>query len=160
MQQNASPDYPVLDGFLLDTKVRCNLKFRSIALTEWDRIRRAGSYKYKVWVCPSSNEIVIPAQDSYEKELKAVPGSAIWGFSFVFGTNPGPFSFNIRDACTDVWGWSEVVRGDRFNTPTQHPFGKLLVVSAPGLITVEIASLQATDASGVQLLLHGGEPVC
>ena len=160
MNVNSLPDYPVIDGFLLSTKLRCNLTFKSLALQQWEALRRAGSFKTKSWQIPESSEIVIPAHDSYEKEIKAVPGSAIWGFSFTPGSNDGPFSINFRDACTDVDGFSQVCRTDKYTPTTQQPLSRLMVCSAPGLIYVEICSQQASDASGVQLVLWGGEPVC
>jgi hypothetical protein len=162
------PGYPVLDGFLLDTSLKCDLGFRSLALVEWDRLRRAGSFRSKFWCIPEDSRIVIPAFDSYEKEVPCVPGSAIWGFTFVSPSGSGPFSIQIRDVCTDVAIASEVIRTDQFNAGTngqpqsvyQQPFSKLLVVAHQGLISVEICSLQATIQNNVQLVLYGGEPVC
>jgi hypothetical protein len=162
------PNYPLIDGFLLDTSLKCDLTFRSLALTEWERLRRAGAFRSKIWTIPDDSNIGIPAFDSYEKEISCVPGSAIWGFVFVSPSGSGPFSIQIRDACTDVAIASEVIRADKFNAGTngtpqsvyQQPFSRLLVVAHQGLLSVEICSLQSTNQLGVQLALFGGEPVC
>ena len=163
------PDYPMIDGFLLNTTVKCTPNFRQMALEQWDALRRTGSYRSKDWTTPENSLIAIPAWNSYEYQQKAVPGSAIWGFTWVQGGgNAGPFSFQVRDACTGVAIASEAIRADRFNgtggsgqpAPFQQPFARLIVVAAQGLITVEICSQQTTDATQIQLVLHGGEPVC
>ena len=109
----------------------------------------------------------IPAWNSYEYQIRCVPGAAIWGFIWTQGANAGPFSFQIRDACSSVAVASEWIRTDAFtqagplgSAPFQQPFSKLIVVGTPGLVTIEICSQQTTDATGVQLVLCGGEPVC
>ena len=168
------PDYPVIDGFILDTSTKCDLAFRSLALAEWDTLRRSGAFRSKMWTIPDDSQIAIPAFDSYEKEVYCVPGSAIWGFIFVMPQPTeeqpivGPFSIQIRDVCTDVALASEVIRTDNFNAGTngffssvyQQPFSRLLIVAHQGLLAVEICSQQATPQAGVQLVLCGGEPVC
>jgi len=166
---NITPEsYPMADGFLLNTKMKCSLQFRSMALQQWDSLRRTGSYRAKYWTVPeNSGQTVIPARNSYEYQIKCVPGAAIWGFIWTQNANAGPFAFQVRDACTGVPVGSEWVRTDNFNVagtlgpvPFQQPFSRLIVVATPGLMTVEICSQQATDADGVQLVLCGGEPVC
>jgi hypothetical protein len=159
----------MIDGFLLNTTMKCTPNFRQMALEQWDALRRTGSYRSKDWTTPENSLIAIPAWNSYEYQQKAVPGSAIWGFTWVQGGgNAGPFSFQVRDACTGVAIASEAIRADRFNgtggsgqpAPFQQPFARLIVVAAQGLITIEICSQQTTDATQIQLVLHGGEPVC
>ena len=159
----------MIDGFLLNTTMKCTPNFRQMALEQWDALRRTGSYRSKDWTTPENSLIAIPAWNSYEYQQKAVPGSAIWGFTWVQGGgNAGPFSFQVRDACTGVAIASEAIRADRFNgtggsgqpAPFQQPFARLIVVAAQGLITIEIYSQQTTDATQIQLVLHGGEPVC
>jgi len=162
------PDYPVLDGFLLNTTMRCTPNLRRMVLAEWDALRRTGSYRSKDWPVPENSLIAIPAWNSYEWQIKAVPGSAIWGFSWTQPSETGPFSFNLRDACTGVSVANEWIRTDRFGLtggsgqppPFQQPFARLIVVAAQGLLTVEICSQQTTNQTQVQLILHGGEPVC
>jgi hypothetical protein len=167
MNVNAFPDYPVIDGFLLNTKLRCNLTMYALATREWETLRRSGAYKSKTWCIPEDSTIVIPARDTFESQVKCVPGSAIWAFIFTAPRDTGPFSVNVRDSCTDQYLISEAVRCNGFQhtfgaSPRyrQQPLSRLLVVSAPGLVHVEISSQQATDQTQVQLILCGGEPVC
>lgn len=163
-----NPAYPVSDGFLLNTHLRCNLRFRSMVLAEFEALRRAGSYRSKYWVVPRDSNIAIPARNSFEYQENVVPGSALWGFLWTQSGNAGPFSFQVREACTKVPLFSEVVRADNFSAsisgdepaPVAYPFGRLLIVPTPGLISIEICSQQTTDATGVQLVLCGGEPMC
>lgn len=166
---NITPaSYPIPDGFLLNTRMKCSLQFRSMALAQWERLRRTGSYRTKYWTVPENSGVTpIPARNSYEYQIKCVPGAAIWGFIWTQGGNAGPFAFNVRDACTGVAVANEWIRTDNFNNtgtlgppPFQQPFSRLIVVATPGLVTVEICSQQATDATGVQVVLCGGEPVC
>jgi hypothetical protein len=158
---NVTPDsYPIISGFTLDTSLYCNLEFKPLAIAEYDALLRSGAYRSKAWVVPPDpNSDVVPAFGSFVYEIDCVPGSAIWAFSFNRTTNPGPFSFNVRDACTGVPLMSEEIRTDQFVNSDQQFLPKLLVVATPGLIAVEICSLQGTDATGVQLVLHGAEPV-
>jgi len=169
------PDYPVIDGFLLDTSMRASPNFRYMALEQWEELRRTGSYRTKYWTVPENSNIAIPAWNSYEYQIKCIPGSAIWGFIWTQGIpgsgplfQPGPFSVQVRDACTGVAVGSEWIRTDNWAfqggagnpAPFQQPFSRLIVVAAQGLVTVEICSQQTTPATGVQLVLCGGEPVC
>jgi hypothetical protein len=162
------PDYPIVDGFLLDTTMKCTPNFRKMALEQWDALRRTGSYRSKDWTVPENSLTPIPARNSYEYQIKCVPGSAIWGFTWVQPSESGPFSFNVRDACTGVSVANEWIRCDSFRflggsgnpAPFQQPFSRLIVIAAQGLVTVEICSLQPTDQTQVQIVLHGGEPVC
>ena len=162
------PDYPVIDGFLLNTQMKCTPNFRQMALEEWEALRRTGSYRTKYWTIPENSNSAIPAWNSYEYQIICVPGSAIWGFIWTQSTNAGPFSIQVRDACTGVAIANEWMRTDNYNSPGgsgnpspfQQPFSRLIVVAAQGLLTVEICSQQATDATQVQLVLCGGEPMC
>lgn len=162
------PDYPVIDGFLANTTMKCTPNFRQMARAEWDTLVRTGSYRSKQWPVPENSNIAIPAWNSYEFQIKCVPGSALWGFIWTQGANAGPFSIQVRDACTGVSAFSEPVRCDKFSAaggsgqpaPFQQPFSRIIVLGTPGLVTVEICSQQTTDATQVQLVLCGGEPMC
>lgn len=158
---NVTPDsYPIISGFTLDTSLYCDLEFKPLAIAEYDALLRSGAYRSKAWVVPPDpNTDAIKAFGSFVYEVDCVPGAAIWGFSFVDSANAGPFSFQVRDACTGVPLMSEEIRTDSFVDSDQQLLPKLLVVATPGLVAVEICSLQATDATGVQLILYGAEPV-
>jgi len=158
---NVTPDdYPIISGFILNTQLYCDLEFWPMAIAEYDALLRAGSYRSKAWTIPlDSAADPIPAFGSFKYEIYCVPGSAIWGFGFVDGSNAGPFSFNVRDACSGVSLMSEEIRADQYLDVDQQFLPKLLIIATPGLLAVDICSQQTTDASGVQLVLYGAEPV-
>lgn len=167
---NADPRYPIIDGFLYDVTLRCDLKFRSLAVEQCECLRRSGSYRSRMWPVPpdSSSQLLIPAFGSYEYQIQMVPGSAIWGFIWVPLSDDltGPFSITARDACTDVYLFSEVIRTDQYNDtngdvppPYQQTLPRLLVIAGVGLVTVEICSQQSANANSIQVIFCGGEPV-
>jgi hypothetical protein len=161
--------YPVIDGFMYASKQRCNLTFRSVALQEYDLLRRAGAYRQKTWLVPQDSTILIPAYDSYEKQLWMPPGSVIWGYSFVGLTGlqtdsdePGTQSWQVRDGCDDVPLFSEVVtqmfQFDKLHPVQQVQLTKLLIIGPPGTLNVVICNTFAVPKMG-QLVLYGGEPI-
>lgn len=170
MNLNADPNYPIIDGFMLSTNLRCNLRFNALALQRYEAIRRAGGYRSKCWLSPHNSQQAIPGNDSFEESLPVVPGSVIWGYNFVNSivqgvTNTGPFSFQVSDSCSDVPFFSEVIRTDKFHLSDgilsrhgQQLFSRPLVVGESGLLNVIICSMQPADALGVQVMLVGGEP--
>lgn len=161
--------YPVVDGFLLDTLERCNMKFEALAIEQFHDLRRSAAFRPQAWCVPTDVvSFEVPAFGSYEYQVYIKPGSAIWGYTFTgdsdAGGNGGIDSFQIRETCTDVPLCSEFL--------TKRPeganfFGKiwskqqyltsLLVVPAPGLLHVELATTCATPRQ-IQLILWGGEP--
>jgi len=150
-------NYPVIDGFLLSTSLRANLTFFSLAVREYEALRRSGNLRCRAWTVPNDPAtIAIPAVDAYEFQIYAEPGSAIWGYSFVAPT--GQFSFQVTDSCTDVPLLSEPVFSTGQNQE-QQLLSKLLVISKPGLLNVQIMSLVTSNTLGIQLILWGGEPV-
>jgi hypothetical protein len=172
MNRNTDPNYPVADGFLRNVQLRCNLEFRALAMQRFEAMRRSGAFRTKAWCVPESNSIAIPADDAYEYGFPVVPGSVIWGFTFVNNNpdaNPGPFSFTVIESCTDQPLFSEVIRSDNFQgTATeddaalnqiQQLLTRPIVIPEPGQLTAQICSQQSTAASGIQLVLWGGEPV-
>jgi hypothetical protein len=156
MAGSALDDYPVVDGFLLRTGLRCNLTFLSLAIREYEALRRSANLRSRSWCIPHdpANQS-IPALDSFEFQEFALPGSAIWGWTFVAPV--GQFSWQLHDTCTDVPLFSEPVISNGKNNQQLLP--KLLVVSKGGLLNVQICSLASADTFGVQLVLWGGEPV-
>lgn len=165
--------YPITDGFTFSTKLRCNLAFRNLATQEYEIFRRAGAFRSKQWLVPQDSTILIPAFDSYERQLWMPAGSVIWGYSFVGSTGQqgeitatATQSFEVRDACDDVALFSEIATRQfalnntfpNTNPVPQQYLAKPLLVGPPGLINVVIASTYPTAQVG-QLVLYGGEPV-
>jgi hypothetical protein len=150
-------DYPVIDGFLLKTQLRCNLTFLSLAVREYEALRRSGNLRCRAWTIPNdpANQS-IPARDALEYQVFMLPGSAIWGYTFLGAK--GQFSFQATDSCTDVSLFSETIASSGSNR--QQLLSKLAVVAEPGIMNVQICSLAASDTFGVQVILWGGEPLC
>lgn len=147
--------YPPLDGFLYRSTLKCDMNFLSIALQEFEALRRTRGYANRILTIPEdAGHVVIPNRNVFRYAQRVVPGSAFWAYSFI--GSAGQFSVNLRDNCSDETLFSEVLLA----TPTanQCPLSKLLVIGAPGLINVEICSLVGEDTPGVQFLLWGGEP--
>ena len=163
--------YPVIDGFTFSTLERCNLRFRNLAIHEFEAIRRAGALRNKMWLTPQDSTILIPARDSYERQIWMPPGSVIWGYTFIgnsgeqTGEEPddtGTQSWEIRDGCDDVPLWSEVVTQQFYavgnRVPIQNYLTKPLLIGPPGLINVVICNTYPSAQVG-QLIMFGGEPV-
>lgn len=163
--------YPVRDGFTLSTKNRCNLRFRNLAIQEYENMRRAGAYRTKMWLTPQDSTILIPPFDSYERQIWMPAGSIIWGFTFVgnsgeqTGEDPsetGTQSWELRDGCDDVPLYSEAVTQQLYQVGAvpvaQQYLTKPLLIGPPGLVNVVISNTYPTAQIG-QLILYGGEPV-
>ena len=166
--------YPVMDGFIYNTKLRHNLTFMALVLREkFNELRRSGAYRTRWLTIPEDpSQIKIPAFDAYEYQAHVVPGSVYWGWIFVgppesrdVPGGPAKFSVQVTDGCTDVPLWSEVVSMKNSagvilpGQGKQNLMSKLLVVGQPGILNVQITSLLSTDASNTQLILCGAEPV-
>ncbi|MBF6570546.1 MAG: hypothetical protein IVW54_16890 [Candidatus Binataceae bacterium] len=165
--------YPILDGWMLRRNNRCDYTFQSLALAQYESLRRASALRQKQWAIPSDvNAIPIPAFDCYEYQLDVGVGAVIWGYSWVGPTDTSsdvsPFatmSWQIRDACDDQAFFSEPMTRE-FNlsgTIGQTAFAPQLllarpwVVGKPGLLNIVITSMFPTPKQG-QLILYGGVP--
>jgi hypothetical protein len=165
--------YPILDGWMLRRDNRCDLRFQSLAIAQYEALRRASGLRQKQWLVPT--DVVstpIPAFDSYEYQLDVGVGAVIWGWSWVGPTEQisdfGSFetmAWQIRDACDDQAFFSEPFTRE-FNLsglagqvpyPTQNLLARPWVVGKPGLLNVVISSMYATPQKG-QLILYGGVP--
>ena len=154
--------YPITDGWLLDTELKCDLTYLSLVLDEYEAMRRAGSFRTKQWAVPEdSSQPVVPAYDSYEYQIACRPGSVVWGYLFTINPNAtGTYSLQIRESCTGVPLASEVVSASapgRENTQ-QYLFSKPLVIAGNGRLTVEICNQGSDFINQIQVILCGGEP--
>lgn len=179
--QSALETYPVIDGFVYSTNLRCDLQFKPAALREYERLRRSQTFRQKQWLIPRGPEgttgvegiVAVPAFDSFEMQVSVGTGSVIWGYSFVGITegehtpetlNPGTQSFEVRDACDDIALFSEIITRryavqnpvPSLNPVPQQYLSKLLVVGPPGLLNVVLANTYNTPQLA-QLVLYGGE---
>ena len=147
--------YPVDDGFLFNTQLKCDLRFLPMALHQYEALRRSKAYGQRIVTIPEDpGNTSIPGFNEFSYAQRCVPGSAFWAYSFI--AQAGLYSVNIRDSCSDETLFSEVLLSPGNNN--QIPLSKLLIVGAPGLINVQICSLNPNTVTGVQFLLWGGEP--
>jgi len=160
-------NYPVIDGFTLRRDYRCNYTFLSLAVDQYERLRRAQNFKQKQWVFPRDPFAdPVPAFGSSEKALRVGIGSVIWGYGLSGIVQPGQISgFQIRDTCTDEPLFSEPMTQQfsfwpgnvtGFNGPIGLP--RLLVIGKPGIITIELMNIGSAPAPQ-QIVLYGGQPV-
>ena len=157
--------YPLIDGFLYNTRLRPNMTMLAMSLDRYEPLRRAGAYRVRCFTIPNNTQVTqVPARDAYEYQKECIPGTVIWGWTFVAGT-PGNYSIIVTDGCTDVALQSEVLsmknsQGQKINPGQgkQNLLPDLLVIGEPGLLNVQICNLSGA-ATGVQLILWGAMPV-
>lgn len=161
-------EYPILDGFLFQRDRRCDLTFGSLAIEQYEALRRSGAFRQKQWCIPGdvlSTEI--PARDSYEYQLDVGIGAAIYAYTFVGNTDqqimPGfaTQAFQVRDACDDQALFQEPITRQFVNplldVAPQQLLSRLFTVGPPGLLNITIASMYDSDQRA-QLILYGGTP--
>ena len=155
MSEQVLDYYPVLDGFLYSNQLKCDMRFQSMVLQEYEALRRSRAYAQRIITVPEdAGHTAIPNRNVFRYGQRVVPGSAFWAYSFIAAK--GLFSVNMRDNCSDEALFSEVLQSTGIGN--QIPLPKLLVIGAPGLINVEICSLTGENVPRVQFLLWGGEP--
>lgn len=164
----------IIDGFLYLRRLRCNFTHLSLAVQQFEALRRSGAYKQRMWCIPEDpSTTIIPASSSYEIQVYVEPGAVIWGYIFN-GQNESDlidgYSYQVRDSCNDVALFSEFAtnqfstfNGDRTFGGGQTLLSKLYTVGAPGLLTVEIANgyplgNDPATTGPAQLILFGGVP--
>jgi hypothetical protein len=148
----------IIDGFLFNTRLKCNLQFLPMALDQYEPLRRAGAFKTWILTVPEDPQSSpIPAFDAFEYQTRCKPGSTYWAYSLIGAA--GSFSVQITDSCTDVPLFSEVILSTGDSNAVQCPLPRLLIVPEPGLLNVQICNLTSENVTGVQFILWGGQPV-
>lgn len=165
-----------VDGYMLSD-------FRVINPWDWQAqvlqqatsidIRKANLIQDKLYAFPDDQTIVIQAYQTYQRQVKVVPGSILWGIRYTEydGTwnsvNPVTGLIQVTDTCTGRKLFSEFTFGKGFGmfrsgTPAIVPIVPSLLPSPhffadPGSMSVEIANSSASDLR-CQLVLHLVEP--
>jgi hypothetical protein len=71
----------VLDGFSLNLNIRyLPYHYTAAALSQSEVLRRANLYRARWVVMPDDLNTPIPAYDTFEGQIKVVPGAYLWGF--------------------------------------------------------------------------------
>lgn len=160
-----SEAYPVIDGFLYNTLLGPRRTNIAMVLSEYEALRNSGAYKTRWLTIPENPAVItIPADNEYTYQCFVTPGAAYWGWIFTAPATPELYSINLTDHATKAPLWYQHVsmstQPGKLNPGQgkQRLFQKLLVIGQPGIIDVSICSLNGSNATGVQLILCGGEP--
>lgn len=166
----------VLDGFSLNLNIRyLPYHYTAACLSQSEVLRRANLYRARWVVMPDDLNTPIPAYDTFEGQIKVVPGAYLWGFQvnqFEAGTfilvNPTDTIIQVTDACTGVPLFSDYASGAGFTNFSAaaadahggiapHLLTQPRLIMEPGLLNVEIAN-RAVTTLRCQLLLFFAEP--
>lgn len=166
----------VLDGFSLNLNIRyLPYHYYAACLTQSEVLRRANLYRARWIVLPDDFNTPIPAYDTFEGQVKVVPGAYLWGFQLnqfnaAFALVAAADAIiQVTDACTGIPLFSDYAGGSGFSTfsaapgtdahggVAPHLLTQPRLIMEPGLLNVEIAN-RAVTALRCQLLLCFSEP--
>lgn len=168
----------IIDGFTLNPSIRYRPGwFYGMALGQLDIIRRANTYRPKIYVLPDEYNQPIPAYETREFQVRVTPNSYVWGLLANQFTPSGvpkysktqpTYCVKITDSCTGIGFFEDFVGalafsgeqatlGDYRNMMLPHLLTQPRLIMAPGLLAVEIANPDATDLT-CQLLIFTAEP--
>lgn len=175
MQVTGPVEGPIIDGFTFNSKPVHYLSYYHNALTGLEPLRRANAMRLRMHGIPDPQFVPIPPYESVEKQIRVLPGSYLWGWSFYCeqnGTNQTPInSIRIVDSCTELPILDRPALNTLFSNvvvsgQTQENYGQntgviLLsrpyIVGAPGLLNVEVTNGAAFSCT-CQLVLMFAEP--
>jgi hypothetical protein len=166
----------VLDGFSLNLNIRyLPYHYPAACLTQSEVLRRANLYRARWIVMPDDANTPIAAYDTFEGQVKVVPGAYLWGFqlnqfdaalALVAATDS---IIQVTDACTGVPLFSDYSSGSGFSNFSAavgvdahggiapHLLTQPRLIMEPGLLNIEIAN-RAVTTLRCQLLLCFAEP--
>ena len=173
----------IIDGWALNTTIRY-LPYRSVPmlLGQMEPFRRAHNYREQIWAIPEDLLIPIPARGQLNRQIRVTPNSILWGATFYAFSGPGGedepgflpisptgLSLQMTDDATGLQFGSEFINAyslypgitvpspqdGQSVTPVLLTQPRMFI--APGLISVEIANINAVPAY-CQLCLYCSEP--
>lgn len=166
----------VLDGFSLNLNIRyLPYHYTAACLSQSEVLRRANLYRARWVAMPDDLNTPIPAYDTFEGQIKVVPGAYLWGFqcnqfNAAFALVAAADAIvQVTDACTGIPLFSDYAAGSGFSNFSAaagtdarggiapHLLTQPRLIMEPGLLNVEIAN-RATTALRCQLLLFFAEP--
>lgn len=176
MQMNPPPS-PILDGFTFNTRIVHYHSYYQNALSGLETIRRANGMRCRMHGVPDAQFSPIPPYESVEEQIRVLPGSYLWGWSFYTEQETPPNtmspvnSIRIVDSCTELpildrpalctLFANTTVAGQTQFTNGQNTGVILLprpyLVAAPGLLNVEVTNASSFSCT-CQLLLMFAEP--
>jgi hypothetical protein len=176
MQMNPPPS-PILDGFTFNSRIICYQSYFHNALSGLEPIRRANAMRLRMHGVPEAQFSPISPYESVEDQIRVLPGSYLWGWSFFTAQAQPPNStvpinsIRIVDSCTELPIVDRPVLCTMFSNvtvtgQTQLNLGQntgviLLprpyLIASPGGLNVEVTNASAFPAT-CQLLLMIAEP--
>ncbi len=155
-----------VDGFLLNCRLKwLPERYAPNALGQLDFLRHSTDYRARWYGVPQDPSQVIGAGRTLLYQVRVVPGSWLWGWSFAsIGIGEDQFYVQIGDKCTNKTFFSSPVTGNalRSTDTTANIFPVLFaqpyLVRAPGLLDVQITNRDVAVDRIAQLLIHAAEP--
>ena len=168
----------LMDGFTLNPSIRYRPNwYFPMALGQLDILRRANTYRPKIYSLPDDFNTPIPTRETREFQIRLTPGSYVWALlanqfnpsaQIPYAKVQPTFCMKITDSCTGIGFWEDFVKaaafsgeqatqGDYRNMMLPHLLTQPRLIMEPGLLTVEIANPDATDVT-CQLLILTAEP--
>ncbi len=155
--------FDVVDSFTYTTTLRLlQTQYRAGVLAQMEVLRRAKSYKARFYTAPDSLVEPVLAFGQVETQIRAVPGTYIWGLSLYAATTTS-LKIQVTDTSTEVPLFSDYIQAALMKPSAaggRVPFllGQPRLITEPGQVNVEIYNDNDTD-NIVQLVLFCAEPV-
>src|SRR5580704_15932376 len=73
---------PIIDGFTFNSKPVHYLSYYHNALTGLEPLRRSNAMRLRMHGIPDAQFVPIPPYESVEEQIRVLPGSYLWGWSF------------------------------------------------------------------------------
>jgi hypothetical protein len=136
-------------------------RYSTHAIDRIQTLRDAGGYAPRWAVVPDESRVAIPARRTYEAQLWLPPGSILWAVRGV-SEQPEGFRLQVTDAGTGERFFQTPMRFDPAASdaiPGQlHLLTEPRQVLEPGLVTVQVTNLSASD-NDVQVILCYAQPL-
>jgi hypothetical protein len=139
-QMLAQVERPVIDGFCLDlTTLFVPGRYIPAALGQLEALRKSGLYRSR-WYAVPEEPITIAAYDTFEQQVRIVPGSYLWGITSA-GFIPGML-VRIVEGSTGIPFMSDFMWGQNLaqGTPQVTLLTQPRLIVDPGYVDVEISN--------------------
>lgn len=169
-----------VDGFLYSTTLPLlPVQSRAQALAQMDILRKAGSYKCKMYGAPDTLVQSIPSHGQVETQIRMIPGTYIWGISVdvpVTDSTPdhtaspdqlGALTIQVTEAATELPLFADYIQAmlmspgiPSLGLYPRAPFflSPPRLIGPPGQINVEIYN-DYTEVVIAQVCLFCAEPI-
>jgi hypothetical protein len=158
--------FNIVDGFTLSTTLRLlPTLYRAHMYAQMEVLRKAGAYKARYYTAPDTLIEPIPAYGQLETQVRAIPGTYVWGLGLYLGislNSPDPIRIQITDTSTEIPLFSDYIQAILLQPGGSSRAPSLLaqprLITEPGQLNVEMYNDNA-DPATVQLVLYCAEPI-